>query len=183
MSNRQKILQIYDLIFNESSGFSENAGSYDITSTKRGLRKVETNEGDWLYIEQNPHTNSKWARLAKDGHKIMWVIFKPLSIYVVRVADGKIKMLAGKKKIQQIKEYRSKSLAKIKHKPDEVIYDVDKCIHLLKEKGAELIGMGFNNGEWMATLQMGNQQQTFGADNKYKLLNHCLETIGANRET
>ena len=27
-----------------------------------------------VYLEQNPDTGSNWAKMAQEGHKIMWVI-------------------------------------------------------------------------------------------------------------
>ena len=47
-----------------------------------------------LFIEQNPKTDSKYARMAKRGRKIMWVIDQRKNEYLARVIDGKIERLA-----------------------------------------------------------------------------------------
>ncbi len=47
--------------------------------------------GNLLFIEQNPKTATKWARLAKKGTKIMWVIDRKLNKYLFRVVNGKVK--------------------------------------------------------------------------------------------
>lgn len=52
---------------------------------------------NYLFIEQNPKKkNSKWAGMAKKGHKIIWVIDTKRNEYIARVIDKKFKVL-GKK--------------------------------------------------------------------------------------
>jgi hypothetical protein len=50
----------------------------------RALRVVEV-EG-FTFLEQNPEKNSVWGKLAKEGHKILWVIED--GDYVAQVRDG-----------------------------------------------------------------------------------------------
>jgi len=57
---------------------------------RSGLRYVELPEGAVL-IEQNPHKQSKWADLAKSGHKIAWAMRD--GEYLARVVDGEVVML------------------------------------------------------------------------------------------
>jgi len=38
--------------------------------TKGGLRQFITEEGHW--IEQNSTKNSRWAKLAREGHEVAW---------------------------------------------------------------------------------------------------------------
>ncbi len=52
---------------------------------KNGLRRIETDST--LFIEQNPSKSSPWAKMAKAGHHIMWII-KKQGGYAGRVVDG-----------------------------------------------------------------------------------------------
>ena len=53
-------------------------------TSRAGLRffKIE----GYSYLEQNPDTGSKWARLAREGAQIMWVM-KGRG-YLAQVRDG-----------------------------------------------------------------------------------------------
>ena len=57
---------------------------------KQGLRQVDFHlEGkEFRGLEQNPHTKSRWARLARSGQKIMQFLSE--GRYVANVADGKL---------------------------------------------------------------------------------------------
>jgi hypothetical protein len=46
--------------------------------------------GHYTYLEQNPHSTSEWGRMARLGHKILWIIHYPTQRYVGRVVDGKV---------------------------------------------------------------------------------------------
>ncbi len=65
--------------------------SFPVTaSSKKGLRTVEfTCAGIAVVgIEQNPHTKSAWARLAREGQRI--VQFRCQGRYIANVAEGKL---------------------------------------------------------------------------------------------
>ncbi len=47
-------------------------------------------------LEQNPKTESRWAQLARAGHKVMQ--FLSAGRYVGNVVDGKVTLYGGKKK-------------------------------------------------------------------------------------
>jgi len=47
-------------------------------------------------LEQNPKTESRWAQLARAGHKVMQ--FLSAGRYVGNVMDGKITLYGGRKK-------------------------------------------------------------------------------------
>ena len=47
-------------------------------------------------IEQNPNTESRWAQLARAGHKVMQ--FLSAGRYIGNVVDGKVTIYGGKKK-------------------------------------------------------------------------------------
>jgi hypothetical protein len=77
--------------------FSENAKivtledqSYPVRRTSRAkLREVVFKHGGTTMrgVEQNPSTNSRWAKLARDGKKVMQ--FLEDRRYVAAVVDGK----------------------------------------------------------------------------------------------
>ena len=61
--------------------------SYKLQKTKSsGLRNVTIE--DVMFMEQNQRKKSKWAQMAKNGAKIIW-IFKNNS-YIGRIVDGNV---------------------------------------------------------------------------------------------
>jgi hypothetical protein len=63
--------------------------SYHVGRTKRnGLKQIDFDFGDQEYcgIEQNPLTKSRWAKLAREGKKIMQFVHE--NRYVAVVVDG-----------------------------------------------------------------------------------------------
>jgi hypothetical protein len=54
------------------------------------LREVDFKFGDTTFrgVEQNPSTNSRWAKLAREGKKVMQFLVE--SRYVAGVVDGKV---------------------------------------------------------------------------------------------
>jgi hypothetical protein len=64
---------------------------FPVRSTpKRGLRQVDfVFEGKEIRgLEQNPHTKSRWAQLARSGKKVMQFLSE--GRYVANVVDGKV---------------------------------------------------------------------------------------------
>jgi len=47
-------------------------------------------------LEQNPETNSRWAKLAREGKKVMQ--FLEQGRYVAVVTDGKVHFYSGRRK-------------------------------------------------------------------------------------
>ena len=77
--------KVYEEIFSDRETFEVEGKSHKIRRTsKLGVRFVEL-EG-FTFIEQNPEKNSVWGKLAKDGHRILWVIDD--GDYVAQVRDG-----------------------------------------------------------------------------------------------
>ena len=65
--------------------------SYPIRRTSRSkLREVDFRFGDTTFrgVEQNPRTNSRWAKLAREGQKVMQFLVD--GRYVAGIADGKV---------------------------------------------------------------------------------------------
>ena len=72
---------------------------YPVRETPRNrLREVDfVFEGQKLRgLEQNPKTESRWAQLARAGHKVMQ--FLSAGRYIGNVVDGKVTIYGGKKK-------------------------------------------------------------------------------------
>ena len=72
--------------------------SFPVQRTSRSrLREVDFEcEGQKLRgLEQNPNTNSNWARLAREGKKIMQ--FLSGGRYIANVVDGKVRFYDHKK--------------------------------------------------------------------------------------
>ena len=82
---REKALTAYEGIFNNQETIEIDGYTYHLDRTPRkGLRFYEI-EG-YSYLEQNPDTGSNWAKMAQEGHKIMWVIKGRR--YLAQVRDG-----------------------------------------------------------------------------------------------
>jgi hypothetical protein len=60
------------------------------TFARSGLRFVNLADGAIL-VEQNPKKKSRWAEMAKGGHKVAWVLRD--GKYLARVIDGEVLML------------------------------------------------------------------------------------------
>jgi hypothetical protein len=67
-----------------------------LTTPKRGLRQVDfTFEGHEIRgLEQNPHTKSRWAQMARSGEKVMQFLSE--GRYVANVVDGKVTLYDGR---------------------------------------------------------------------------------------
>ncbi len=60
-----------------------------VRTMKAGFRAVKIE--NFLFMQQNPNKGSKWAKLAREGHKITWILES--GVYVARVFDGKYEKL------------------------------------------------------------------------------------------
>ena len=75
-----------------------NGATFRVHETPRKrLRQVDfIFEGESLRgLEQNPNTDSRWAQLARAGHKVMQ--FLSSGRYVANVVDGKVTFYGRKK--------------------------------------------------------------------------------------
>ena len=60
---------------------------------RSGVRYVEM-PGNLIVVEQNPRKESHWAKLAREGHKLAWLMKD--GDYLARVIDDKVEMLQPK---------------------------------------------------------------------------------------
>ncbi|MFX1515342.1 MAG: hypothetical protein ACFFC6_03475 [Promethearchaeota archaeon] len=88
-SLKEASLKIFEAIFTNQHGVEIEGRLYPIHQTKTGLRNV-TYSGIW-FIEQNPQKESRFAKMAQEGHQILWGLKK--RTYVLRVMDGKFLLL------------------------------------------------------------------------------------------
>ncbi|UCG03366.1 MAG: hypothetical protein JSW11_05115 [Candidatus Heimdallarchaeota archaeon] len=86
---REASLRISEAIFTKQHGVEIEGLFYPIHRTKSGLRNVTYS--DIWFIEQNPQKDSRHAKLAQEGHQILWGLKK--RTYVLRVIDGKFTLL------------------------------------------------------------------------------------------
>lgn len=77
-----RILVAFEKLFGGGRGVRKFARS--------GLRHVPLPDNAVL-VEQNPKKQSEWARLARDGHRVAWVLRD--GEYLARVVDGEVVML------------------------------------------------------------------------------------------
>ena len=82
---REKALTAYEGIFNNQETIEIDGYTYHLDNTpSKGLR-VYMIDG-YSYLEQNPDTGSNWAKMAREGHQIMWVLKGRR--YLAQVRDG-----------------------------------------------------------------------------------------------
>jgi hypothetical protein len=93
MLDTQLLADIARQVFEGQKTVTTPSGTARVTTTsKQGLRKVEFSAGDerLVGIEQNPHTASRWARLAREGHQVMQFRDARTGAYLAVVVDGKV---------------------------------------------------------------------------------------------
>lgn len=83
LPSKDDILVAYEKLFTDGQrGVSQFQPS--------GLRYLKLSEGV-LLVEQNPDKQSRWAKLARAGHHVAWVMRD--GKYIVRIIDGEIESL------------------------------------------------------------------------------------------
>ena len=85
--------KIYDAIFDGLDEVEIEGENYPIIQTSRSKVRLVERDG-YTYIEQNPHKDSRWAKLAREGHQIMWVMQGRK--YLAQVKDGRFLNLKRK---------------------------------------------------------------------------------------
>jgi hypothetical protein len=77
-SMKKVFIDIHKAIHNPNQKqLKVNGTSTEIQTTAEGLRFVkftDTDKKDWEIVQQNPNTSSTYAKRAKEGEKISWVI-------------------------------------------------------------------------------------------------------------
>ena len=84
---------IFDAIFDGLDAVELEGEVHPIKKTSKSkVRLVE--KDSFTFIEQNPHKSSRWAKLAQEGHQIMWVMRGRQ--YLAQIKDGKFLNLKRK---------------------------------------------------------------------------------------
>jgi len=82
LPSSEEILAAYEKLFGEDKGVHKFKAS--------GVRYIDL-PGDLALIEQNPKKESHWAKKAREGQKIAWLMKD--GSYLARVVDGKVNIL------------------------------------------------------------------------------------------
>ena len=77
-----RILVAFEKLFGGGRGVRRFARS--------GLRYVKLDD-DMVLVEQNPNKSSEWAKLAREDHRVAWVLRE--GEYLARVVDAEVVML------------------------------------------------------------------------------------------
>jgi hypothetical protein len=92
MTLAETLIEVWRQVLVEGVARAELAGDcYRVSPTSRNkLRAVSFTVGRNSFdgIEQNPDTQSRWARLAREGQRVMQ--FRCAGRYVAVVAEGKL---------------------------------------------------------------------------------------------
>jgi hypothetical protein len=91
MTLEEALISVWRQVFEDATTVTLNEVSYPVRRTSRSkLREVDFKFGDTALrgVEQNPSTQSRWAKLAREGKKVMQ--FLENGRYVAGVVDGKV---------------------------------------------------------------------------------------------
>jgi hypothetical protein len=70
---REKALKAYEAIFSDQESILMEGVEYQLERTPRANLRFFKIEG-YSFLEQNPRKGSHWAKLAREGSLIMWVM-------------------------------------------------------------------------------------------------------------
>jgi len=91
---REKALKAYEAIFSNQESILIDGVEYPLERTPRASLRFFDVEG-YSFLEQNPRKSSHWAKLARQGSMIMWVMKGRR--YLGQVRDGVFHDLRKKK--------------------------------------------------------------------------------------
>ncbi len=81
---KEKGLKIYNAMFQGEKDVEIDEIQYPIKKFSSGIKYVDL--FGYRFIEQNYRKKSEWAKKAREGHKIMWIIKGRR--YLVQILDG-----------------------------------------------------------------------------------------------
>ena len=96
MGNLKELaLKAFEAVFENRGSVNVDGLVYLMEETPRTrLRFVRI--GEYTFLEQNPEKRSHWGKLAREGHRILWVLKGPR--YIAQVRDGVFHDLREKNK-------------------------------------------------------------------------------------
>ena len=83
---RERALKAYEAIFGDQESILIDGMEYRVERTPRANLRFFKIEG-YSFLEQNPRKSSHWAKLAREGSLIMWVMKGRR--YLAQVIDGR----------------------------------------------------------------------------------------------
>ncbi|UCB60807.1 MAG: hypothetical protein JSW72_01725 [Candidatus Bathyarchaeota archaeon] len=83
-------LKVYEALFQDQDAVEVDGVIHRLSETSASKIRFVKIEG-YTFIEQNPRKDSKWGKLAQEGHKIMWVCRGRAYLYFVK--DGQFSKL------------------------------------------------------------------------------------------
>jgi len=89
---KEKGLKIYHAIFEGKKNVEIDDIEYPIKKFSSGIKYVDL--FGYRFIEQNRRKKSEWAKKAREGHKIMWIIKGRR--YIAQITDNNYKDLLKK---------------------------------------------------------------------------------------
>ena len=89
---KEKGLKIYNAIFEGKKNVEIDDVEYTIKKFSSGIKYVDL--FGYRFIEQNRRKKSEWAKKAREGHKIMWIIKGRR--YIAQIMDNNYKDLLKK---------------------------------------------------------------------------------------
>lgn len=91
---RERALKAYEAIFSNQESILLDGIEYHVERTPRANLRFFKIEG-YSFLEQNPRKSSHWAKLAREGSLIMWVMKGRR--YLGQVRDGEFHDLRKRK--------------------------------------------------------------------------------------
>jgi hypothetical protein len=89
---KEKGLKIYNAIFEGKKSVEIDEIDYPIKKFSSGIKYLDL--FGYRFIEQNRNKKSEWAKKAREGHKIMWIIKG--RTYIAQIMDAKYTDLTKK---------------------------------------------------------------------------------------
>ena len=93
MLDAELLAEVARQVFDGGETVTTPSGTARVERTsKQGLLRVEFDAGErrLVGIEQNPKTASRWAQMARAGHKVMQFRDARTGAYVANVVDDKV---------------------------------------------------------------------------------------------
>ncbi len=94
---REKALKAYEAIFSNQERILIDGIEYHLERTPRASLRLFKIEG-YSFLEHNPKKSSHWAKLAREGSLIMWVMKGRR--YLGQIRDGVFYDLRMRKELQ-----------------------------------------------------------------------------------
>jgi hypothetical protein len=82
-------LEVADQLFGGGKSITIDEKQYII---QFGVDSRSVTIGDYLFLEQNPRKDTKWAKMARSGQEILWVSKK--NQILARVVDGEFTLVS-----------------------------------------------------------------------------------------